>query len=150
MALNGSTPSEVLEERRTRSSRAARAHVQTRVPARANPHTEVAVGPLPQPPVESSTPDSPPFVGAVVDLSQPLAPAPVDGVLDLLAPVTDRPLDVVEQAPLPPIADLTALHRTDLEADFAALPPLPAGSEPPIPARFAPGTPVLPHIEFPP
>lgn len=149
MALNGSTPSELLEERRTRS-RAAHAHVQARVPARVSPHTDVAVGPLPPSPPAPSNPDSPTAAGSALDLSRPLPPAPVDGIPDLLAPVIDRPLDVVERPPLPPTADLTALHRAELEADFAALPPLGAGSEPPIPSRFAPGTPVLPHIEFPP
>lgn len=148
MALNGSTPAEVLDERRARG-RATHAHVQTRAPAHPNARPEAAVDLdlLPQSP-GSSNPDPRPVPGP--DLRRPLPPAPVDGVLELLAPVLGRPLDVVEQSPLPAAADLTALHRAELEADFAALPPLRAGSEPPIPARFAPGTPVLPHIEFPP
>ncbi|NUR25056.1 MAG: hypothetical protein HOV83_04280 [Catenulispora sp.] len=84
-----------------------------------------------------------------LDLREPAPPAPVDGVLDLLAPVLERPLLVVEQPALPPAPDLMALHRVEFEVEFAELPVVAAGDEPPIPTRFGPGLAVLPHIEFP-
>jgi hypothetical protein len=104
--------------------------------------------PLPQPQPELKPPEAGPWPD--LDLRRPLPPAPVSGVLDLLAPVLDRQLFVVDQPPLPPASDLAALHRAELEADFTELPPTSAGAEPAIPARFAAGLPVLPHIEFPP
>jgi hypothetical protein len=84
-----------------------------------------------------------------IDLRLPLPPEPVDGVLDLLAPILDMPLLVVDQPPLPPLSELAALHRAEVEAEFAEPPVTGLGDEPPIPARFAPGLAVLPHIDFP-
>jgi len=84
-----------------------------------------------------------------LDLRQAPAPAPVDNVLDLLAPVLERPLLVVEQPGLPDAADVVALHRSELEADFVEPPVVAAGAEPAIPPRYGPGLSVLPHIEFP-
>jgi hypothetical protein len=84
-----------------------------------------------------------------LDLHQPAAPAPVGDVLDLLAPVLERPILVVEQPGLPAAADVVALHRAELEAEFVEAPVVAAGAEPPIPPRYGPGLSVLPHIEFP-
>jgi hypothetical protein len=85
-----------------------------------------------------------------VDLRQPLPPKPVQGVTDLLAPVLDEPLPVViDQPPLPPIAELMVLHRAEAEAEFEEPPVIGAKDEPAVPGRFAAGMAVLPHIDFP-
>ena len=84
-----------------------------------------------------------------LDLNQPLPPEPVDGLLDLLAPVLDTPVLVVDQPSMPQASDLAALHRAELEADFAKPPPARAGDEPAIPPQFAARLSMLPHIDFP-
>jgi hypothetical protein len=83
------------------------------------------------------------------ELRQPLPPEPVAGILDLLAPVLDAPVLVVDRPPMPRPPDLAALHRAELEADFAKPPPARAGDEPAIPQQFAAGLSMLPHIDFP-
>ncbi|MFJ6623346.1 hypothetical protein ACIQOW_37995 [Kitasatospora sp. NPDC091335] len=82
------------------------------------------------------------------DLQQPLPPEPVDQAAELLAPALAEPLLVIERPPLPP-ADLSALHRAELAADFAEPAPGGADPEPPVPARYAADLSVLPQIEVP-
>ncbi|MBD0672915.1 hypothetical protein [Streptomyces sp. CBMA156] len=82
------------------------------------------------------------------DLQQPLPPEPVDQAAELLAPALAEPLLVIERPPLPP-AELSALHRAELAADFAEPAPGGADPEPPVPARYAADLSVLPQIEVP-
>jgi hypothetical protein len=82
-------------------------------------------------------------------LRQPLPPPPADAVLDVLGPALERPLLVIEAAAPPAMADLVVVHRTEVEADYVEPPAVGAGDEPVVPARFAAGPAVLPHIDFP-
>lgn len=82
-----------------------------------------------------------------LDVQQPLPPDPVEEVAGLLASVLAEPLPLPERPPLG-ARDLLAVHRGELEAEFAPPPPPPAGP-PPAPARFAPDSALLPPIEVP-
>ena len=82
-----------------------------------------------------------------LDAQQLLPPEPVDEAGRLLAPLLDEPLPFPERAPLAP-GDLLAVHRGEVEAQFAE-PPAPPVGFPGIPERFAADLSVLPPIELP-
>ena len=75
------------------------------------------------------------------------APEPVDEAGRLLAPVAARPLPFPPRAPLEP-RDLLAVHRAELEAEYAE-PPAPPAGFPGVPERFTADASVLPPIELP-
>jgi len=81
------------------------------------------------------------------DVQQLPPPEPVDEAGRLLAPVLREPLPFPDRAPLA-AGDLLAVHRGEVEADFADPPPPPAGF-PGVPERFAADLSVLPPIELP-
>jgi curved DNA-binding protein CbpA len=74
-------------------------------------------------------------------------PEPVDEAAELLGPLLDAELPFPERAEVE-AGDLTAVHRRELAADFAELPPPPAGF-PGVPERFQADTSVLPPFEPP-
>ncbi|HWG25843.1 hypothetical protein [Actinospica sp.] len=74
-------------------------------------------------------------------------PEPVDEAAELLAPLLDAELPFPERAEVT-AGDLTAVHRRELAADFAELPPPPAGF-PGVPERFQADASVLPPFEPP-
>lgn len=74
-------------------------------------------------------------------------PEPVDEAAELLAPLLDAELPFPERAEVK-AGDLTAVHRRELAADFAELPPPPAGF-PGVPERFQADASVLPPFEPP-
>ena len=76
-----------------------------------------------------------------------LPPEPVEQAGVLLGPVLGEQLPFPERAAWS-VRDLTAVHRRELEADFAPLPAPPAGF-PGIPERFGPDVSVLPPFEPP-
>ena len=82
-----------------------------------------------------------------LDVLQLLPPEPVDEAARLLAPVLDEPLPYPERAPLV-AGDLLAVHRGEVEADFAE-PAAPPAGFPGVPERFAVDLSVLPPIELP-
>lgn len=82
-----------------------------------------------------------------LDVQQLLPPEPVDEAAVLLAPVLDAQLPFPER-PEWAARDLTALHRRELEADFAEPPPPPTGF-PGVPERFQADLSVLPPFEPP-
>jgi len=82
-----------------------------------------------------------------LDVQHLLPPEPVDEAGRLLAPVLTEPLPFPERAPLAP-RDLLAVHRGEIEAEFAEPPPPPAGF-PGVPERFAVDLSVLPPIDLP-
>jgi hypothetical protein len=82
-----------------------------------------------------------------LDAQRVLAPDPVDSLAALLAPVLDQPLPDPPRDPLS-ARDLLAVHRAEIEAEYASPPPAP-GQAPPPPARFAPDVSLLPPIEVP-
>ena len=85
------------------------------------------------------------------DLHHPLPPDIAEHALELLAPIVEEPLSPPDGVSVPPVADLVTLRRVDVEAEFAEPPAIGigVGEEPEIPARFAGGLSVLPHVEFP-
>jgi hypothetical protein len=82
-----------------------------------------------------------------LDAQHLLPPEPVDEAGRLLAPLLDEPLPFPPRAPIGP-ADLLAVHRGELEAEFAP-PPAPPAGHPGTPDRFAADLSVLPPIELP-
>ena len=82
-----------------------------------------------------------------LDVLRLLPPEPVDEAARLLAPVLRDPLPFPERAPLV-AGDLLAVHRGEVEAEFAE-PSAPPAGFPGVPDRFAPDTSVLPPIELP-
>jgi hypothetical protein len=82
-----------------------------------------------------------------LDVQQLLPPEPVDEAGVLLAPVLEAQLPFPERAEVA-TRDVTALHRRELEADFADVPPPPAGF-PGVPERFGVDVSVLPPLEPP-
>jgi len=82
-----------------------------------------------------------------LDAQHLLPPEPVDEAERLLAPLLDEPLPFPERAPLAP-GDLLAVHRGEVEAEFAP-PPAPPAGFPGVPERFAADMSVLPPIELP-
>jgi hypothetical protein len=82
-----------------------------------------------------------------LDAQHLLPPEPVDEAERLLAPLLDEPLPFPARAPLAS-GDLLAVHRGEVEAQFAQ-PPAPPAGFPGLPERFAPDLSVLPPIELP-
>jgi hypothetical protein len=82
-----------------------------------------------------------------LDVQHLLPPEPVEEAGVLLAPVLEAQLPFPER-PGVTARDLTALYRRELEADFAELPPPPAGF-PGVPERFGVDVSVLPPFEPP-
>jgi len=82
-----------------------------------------------------------------LDAQYLLPPEPVDEADRLLAPLLDEPLPFPRRAPLAP-GDLLAVHRGEVEAQFAQ-PPAPPAGFPAVPERFAADLSVLPPIELP-
>jgi hypothetical protein len=76
-----------------------------------------------------------------------LPPEPVDEAGRLLAPLLDEPLPFPERAPIAS-RDLLAVHRAEVEAEFAR-PPAPPAGFPGVPERFGADLSVLPPIELP-
>ena len=74
-------------------------------------------------------------------------PEPVDEAGRLLAEAAGQPLPFPPRAPLE-ARDLLAVHRAELEAEFAE-PPAPPAGLPGTPERFAPDLSVLAPIELP-
>jgi hypothetical protein len=82
-----------------------------------------------------------------LDVRHLLPPEPVDAAAGLLEPVLEAQLPFPERAELT-VRDLTAVHRRELAADYAELPPPPAGF-PAVPERFGADATVLPPLEPP-
>ena len=82
-----------------------------------------------------------------LDAQHLLPPEPVDEAGRLLAPLPEEPLPFPPRAPLAP-GDLLAVHRGEVEAQFAE-PPAPPAGFPGVPERFAADLSVLPPIELP-
>jgi hypothetical protein len=81
------------------------------------------------------------------DMQDLLPPEPVDEAGRLLDPVAAEPLPFPPRAPLD-ARDLLAVHRAELEAEYAE-PPAPPAGFPGIPERFTVDMSVLPPIELP-
>ncbi|HET9168224.1 MAG TPA: hypothetical protein VFN97_02275 [Actinospica sp.] len=82
-----------------------------------------------------------------LDVQHLLPPEPVDEAATLLTPASEARLPFPEP-PAWSARELTALHRRELEAQFAELPAPPAGF-PGVPERFGPDASVLPPFEPP-
>ena len=82
-----------------------------------------------------------------LDAQHLLPPEPVDEAERLLLPLLEAPLPFPERAPLA-AGDLLAVHRGEVEAQFAP-PPAPPAGFPGVPERFAADMSVLPPIELP-
>lgn len=82
-----------------------------------------------------------------LDVQHLLPPEPVDEAAVLLAPVLDAQLPFPDRAAWS-ARELTAVHRRELEADYAPLPAPPAGF-PGVPERFGADASVLPPFEPP-
>ena len=82
-----------------------------------------------------------------LDAQHLLPPEPVDEADRLLAPLLDAPLPFPERPALAP-GDLLAVHRAEVEAEFAE-PPAPPAGFPGVPDRFTVDMSVLPPIELP-